>query len=121
MALAGPGGRGHLVGSKVATGKMVGRWSEAGGRGVPGPVLSEHRGRRETFAVLPSALPVIYIQYYDSVSHILPIYPLPYFSPLVTINLFSTSVFSIDGSFAASVSIMGSDPKVRAGAVDVVR
>uniref|UniRef100_H2LP27 Phosphatidylinositol transfer protein membrane associated 2 n=1 Tax=Oryzias latipes TaxID=8090 RepID=H2LP27_ORYLA len=29
--------------------------------------------------------------------------------------------FSIDGSFAASVSIMGSDPKVRAGAVDVVR
>ncbi|KAJ7409367.1 Membrane-associated phosphatidylinositol transfer protein 3 [Pitangus sulphuratus] len=29
-------------------------------------------------------------------------------------------VFSIDGSFAASVSIMGSDPKVRAGAVDVV-
>uniref|UniRef100_A0A8D2IRR5 Membrane-associated phosphatidylinositol transfer protein 3 n=1 Tax=Varanus komodoensis TaxID=61221 RepID=A0A8D2IRR5_VARKO len=32
-----------------------------------------------------------------------------------------TVVFSIDGSFAASVSIMGSDPKVRAGAVDVVR
>ena len=30
-------------------------------------------------------------------------------------------MFSIDGSFAASVSIMGSDPKVRAGAVDVVR
>ncbi|KAM9468846.1 membrane-associated phosphatidylinositol transfer protein 3-like [Clarias gariepinus] len=30
-------------------------------------------------------------------------------------------VFSIDGSFAASVSIMGSDPKMRAGAVDVVR
>ncbi|XP_019515357.1 PREDICTED: membrane-associated phosphatidylinositol transfer protein 3 [Hipposideros armiger] len=30
-------------------------------------------------------------------------------------------VFSIDGSFAASVSIMGSDPKVRPGAVDVVR
>ena len=29
--------------------------------------------------------------------------------------------FSIDGSFAASVSIMGSDPKVRPGAVDVVR
>ena len=27
----------------------------------------------------------------------------------------------IDGSFTASVSIMGSDPKVRAGAVDVVR
>ncbi|KAF7700060.1 membrane-associated phosphatidylinositol transfer protein 3-like isoform X1 [Silurus meridionalis] len=31
------------------------------------------------------------------------------------------AVFSIDGSFAASVSIMGSDPKMRAGAVDVVR
>ena len=30
-------------------------------------------------------------------------------------------VFSIDGSFTASVSIMGRDPKVRAGAVDVVR
>ncbi|XP_057206688.1 membrane-associated phosphatidylinositol transfer protein 3 isoform X2 [Triplophysa rosa] len=30
-------------------------------------------------------------------------------------------VFSIDGSFAARVSIMGSDPKVRPGAVDVVR
>ena len=30
-------------------------------------------------------------------------------------------VFSIDGSFTASVSIMGKDPKVRAGAVDVVR
>lgn len=30
-------------------------------------------------------------------------------------------VFSIDGSFAASVSIRGKDPKVRAGAVDVVR
>ncbi|XP_069471138.1 membrane-associated phosphatidylinositol transfer protein 3 isoform X2 [Ambystoma mexicanum] len=30
-------------------------------------------------------------------------------------------VFSIDGSFAASVSIMGRDPKVRAGAIDVVR
>uniref|UniRef100_A0A8D0FRB8 DDHD domain-containing protein n=1 Tax=Strix occidentalis caurina TaxID=311401 RepID=A0A8D0FRB8_STROC len=30
-------------------------------------------------------------------------------------------VFSTDGSFAASVSIVGSDPKVRAGAVDVVR
>uniref|UniRef100_A0A8C2FHC5 Membrane-associated phosphatidylinositol transfer protein 3 n=1 Tax=Cyprinus carpio TaxID=7962 RepID=A0A8C2FHC5_CYPCA len=30
-------------------------------------------------------------------------------------------VFSIAGSFAASVSIMGSDPKVRPGAVDVVR
>uniref|UniRef100_G3TJW1 PITPNM family member 3 n=1 Tax=Loxodonta africana TaxID=9785 RepID=G3TJW1_LOXAF len=29
-------------------------------------------------------------------------------------------VFSIDGSFAASVSIMGSDPKVRPGAVDVL-
>lgn len=32
-----------------------------------------------------------------------------------------TVVFSIDGSFTASVSIMGKDPKVRAGAVDVVR
>ncbi|XP_076472985.1 protein retinal degeneration B-like [Babylonia areolata] len=32
-----------------------------------------------------------------------------------------TVVFSIDGSFTASVSIMGTDPKVRAGAVDVVR
>ncbi|KAJ8256434.1 hypothetical protein COCON_G00185860 [Conger conger] len=30
-------------------------------------------------------------------------------------------VFSIDGSFTASVSIMGTDPKVRPGAVDVVR
>ncbi|KAL1252678.1 hypothetical protein QQF64_017371 [Cirrhinus molitorella] len=30
-------------------------------------------------------------------------------------------VFSIDGSFAASVSLMGSDPKVRPAAVDVVR
>nr|XP_026694786.1 membrane-associated phosphatidylinositol transfer protein 2 isoform X1 [Ciona intestinalis] len=30
-------------------------------------------------------------------------------------------IFSIDGSFTASVSIMGSDPKVRPGAVDVVR
>ncbi|KAJ7387244.1 Membrane-associated phosphatidylinositol transfer protein 2 [Desmophyllum pertusum] len=30
-------------------------------------------------------------------------------------------VFSIDGSFTASVSIRGKDPKVRAGAVDVVR
>ncbi|KAK2180833.1 hypothetical protein NP493_423g01019 [Ridgeia piscesae] len=30
-------------------------------------------------------------------------------------------VFSIDGSFTASVSIMGKDPKVRPGAVDVVR
>lgn len=30
-------------------------------------------------------------------------------------------IFSIDGSFAASVSIMGSDPKVQPGAVDVVR
>lgn len=49
MALAGPGGRGHLVGSKVATGKMVGGWSEAGERGVPGPILSEHGGRRDTF------------------------------------------------------------------------
>ncbi|KAL3856433.1 hypothetical protein ACJMK2_011194 [Sinanodonta woodiana] len=32
-----------------------------------------------------------------------------------------TVVFSVDGSFTASVSIMGKDPKVRAGAVDVVR
>ncbi|XP_071093822.1 protein retinal degeneration B-like [Haliotis cracherodii] len=32
-----------------------------------------------------------------------------------------TVIFSIDGSFTASVSIMGKDPKVRAGAVDVVR
>jgi len=31
------------------------------------------------------------------------------------------AVFSIDGSFTASVSIMGKDPKVRPGAVDVVR
>jgi len=31
------------------------------------------------------------------------------------------AVFSIDGSFTASVSIMGRDPKVRPGAVDVVR
>ncbi|XP_034182349.2 retinal degeneration B isoform X1 [Osmia lignaria lignaria] len=30
-------------------------------------------------------------------------------------------VFSIDGSFTASVSVSGKDPKVRAGAVDVVR
>ncbi|ESN96762.1 hypothetical protein HELRODRAFT_67527 [Helobdella robusta] len=30
-------------------------------------------------------------------------------------------VFSIDGSFTASVSIMGRDPKVKPGAVDVVR
>lgn len=30
-------------------------------------------------------------------------------------------VFSIDGSFSASVSVSGRDPKVRAGAVDVVR
>jgi len=30
-------------------------------------------------------------------------------------------VFSIDGSFAANISITGTDPKVRAGAVDVVR
>jgi hypothetical protein len=28
---------------------------------------------------------------------------------------------SIDGSFAANISISGTDPKVRAGAVDVVR
>ena len=32
-----------------------------------------------------------------------------------------TVVFSVDGSFTASVSIMGKDPKVRPGAVDVVR
>ncbi|KAL1501307.1 hypothetical protein ABEB36_006651 [Hypothenemus hampei] len=32
-----------------------------------------------------------------------------------------TIVFSIDGSFTASVSVTGRDPKVRAGAVDVVR
>lgn len=32
-----------------------------------------------------------------------------------------TVVFSIDGSFTASVSVTGKDPKVRAGAVDVVR
>ena len=32
-----------------------------------------------------------------------------------------TVIFSIDGSFTASVSIMGRDPKVRAAAVDVVR
>ncbi|KAK4309749.1 hypothetical protein Pmani_018626 [Petrolisthes manimaculis] len=31
------------------------------------------------------------------------------------------AVFSIDGSFTASVSVSGKDPKVRAGAVDVVR
>lgn len=30
-------------------------------------------------------------------------------------------IFSIDGSFAASVSLMGSDPKVQPGSVDVVR
>ncbi|OQV25243.1 Membrane-associated phosphatidylinositol transfer protein 1 [Hypsibius exemplaris] len=30
-------------------------------------------------------------------------------------------VFSIDGSFTASVSVSGKDPKVRAGAVDIVR
>lgn len=30
-------------------------------------------------------------------------------------------VFSIDGSFAANISFTGTDPKVRAGAVDVVR
>ncbi|BFZ04635.1 hypothetical protein BsWGS_07673 [Bradybaena similaris] len=32
-----------------------------------------------------------------------------------------TVVFSIDGSFTASVSITGKNPKIRAGAVDVVR
>ena len=31
------------------------------------------------------------------------------------------AVFSIDGSFAANISFTGNDPKVRAGAVDVVR
>jgi len=31
------------------------------------------------------------------------------------------AVFSIDGSFTASVSIMGKDPKVQPGAVDVAR
>lgn len=30
-------------------------------------------------------------------------------------------VFSIDGSFAANISLSGTDPKVRAGAVDIVR
>lgn len=30
-------------------------------------------------------------------------------------------VFSIDGAFTASVSVTARDPKVRAGAVDVVR
>lgn len=30
-------------------------------------------------------------------------------------------VFSIDGSFSASVSVTGRDPKVRPGAVDIVR
>ena len=32
-----------------------------------------------------------------------------------------TVVFSIDGSFAANVSLSGTDPKIRAGAVDIVR
>jgi hypothetical protein len=32
-----------------------------------------------------------------------------------------TVVFSIDGSFSASVSVTGRDPKVRPGAVDIVR
>ncbi|OQR75841.1 membrane-associated phosphatidylinositol transfer protein 2-like [Tropilaelaps mercedesae] len=32
-----------------------------------------------------------------------------------------TVVFSIDGSFTASMSVSGRDPKVRAGAVDIVR
>ena len=32
-----------------------------------------------------------------------------------------TVVFSIDGSFAASVSVTGKDPKVKPGAVDIVR
>lgn len=30
-------------------------------------------------------------------------------------------VFSIDGSLTASVSVSGRDPKIRAGAIDVVR
>lgn len=30
-------------------------------------------------------------------------------------------MFSIDGSFTASMSVTGRDPRVRAGAVDVVR
>lgn len=30
-------------------------------------------------------------------------------------------VFSIDGSFAASMSVSGKDPKVRPGAVDICR
>lgn len=30
-------------------------------------------------------------------------------------------VFSIDGSFTASMSVTGKDPKVRPGAVDIVR
>lgn len=30
-------------------------------------------------------------------------------------------VFSVDGSFSASVSVTGRDPKVRPGAVDIVR
>jgi len=39
---------------------------------------------------------------------------------VVPINT-ETVVFSIDGSFAASMSVTGKDPKVKAGAVDVVR
>ena len=36
-------------------------------------------------------------------------------------NFFLQVVFSIDGSFAASVSVTGKDPKVKPGAVDIVR
>ena len=32
-----------------------------------------------------------------------------------------TVVFSIDGSFVANISLSGTDPKIRAGAVDIVR
>ena len=44
-----------------------------------------------------------------------------YFSLAVVPVNTETVVFSIDGSFAASVSVTGKDPKVMAGAVDVVR
>ena len=36
-------------------------------------------------------------------------------------KFFFQVVFSIDGSFAASVSVTGKDPKVKPGAVDIVR
>ena len=36
-------------------------------------------------------------------------------------KFFLQVVFSIDGSFAASVSVTGKDPKVKPGAVDIVR